>query len=53
MTVPEKSIIYIPENAVTSESGYLTLNGIVDLLRPCKSNPDAVQFMLICWKSRG
>lgn len=37
--------IFIPENDVISENGYMTMNEIVDLLRKYKTNPDAIQFI--------
>ena len=37
--------IFIPENDVILENGYMTMNEIVDLLRKYKTNPDAIQFI--------
>ncbi len=36
---------YIPENQIIAESGHLTMNQIVDLLRKYKSEPNAIHFI--------
>lgn len=41
----DEHIIIIPKNEVIPESGDMTINEVVELLRKYKDNPEAVQFI--------
>ena len=36
---------YIPETDIIPEYGHFRMNGVVELLRKYKNNPDAIQFI--------